>query len=199
MGYQYIRHRCSNAAWARVVSLRVAASTTDQCVVTKAGASETSSRWLLSLAAIDLTLEKSAQTLQEIIRKAASGAGLSLTRLSHLEDDQADCREQDRGSYDFEMFPGLSFLLLPIVRASVTIDTFGCARFHPFGNGKPQKRAGPAHPGAAEAVEMPGATRSRARDTPRTGVPGPNSPAEPTKGSSQSTPPWGAYSSARSS
>src|ERR1035437_6858613 len=30
-------------------------------------------------------------------------------------------------------------------RASVpTIDTFGCARFHPFGNGKPQKRAGPA-------------------------------------------------------
>jgi hypothetical protein len=25
-----------------------------------------------------------------------------------------------------------------------TIDTFGCARFHPFGNGKPQKRAGPA-------------------------------------------------------
>src|SRR5664279_2055919 len=24
-----------------------------------------------------------------------------------------------------------------------TIDTFGCARFHPFGNGKPQKRAGP--------------------------------------------------------
>ena len=24
------------------------------------------------------------------------------------------------------------------------IDTFGCARFHPFGNGKPQKRAGPA-------------------------------------------------------
>src|ERR1017187_5357713 len=72
MGYQYIRHRCSNAAWARVVSLRVAASTTDQCVVTKAGASGTSSRWLLSLAAIDLTLEKSAQTLQEIIRKAAS-------------------------------------------------------------------------------------------------------------------------------
>ena len=25
-----------------------------------------------------------------------------------------------------------------------TTDTFGCARFHPFGNGKPQKRAGPA-------------------------------------------------------
>ena len=25
-----------------------------------------------------------------------------------------------------------------------TIDTFGCARFHPFGNEKPQKRAGPA-------------------------------------------------------
>jgi REP element-mobilizing transposase RayT len=25
-----------------------------------------------------------------------------------------------------------------------TIDTFGCARFHSFGNGKPQKRAGPA-------------------------------------------------------
>src|ERR1035437_3699626 len=25
-----------------------------------------------------------------------------------------------------------------------TIDTFGCARFHPFGNGKPQKRADPA-------------------------------------------------------
>jgi hypothetical protein len=25
-----------------------------------------------------------------------------------------------------------------------TIDTFGCARVHPFGNGKPQKRAGPA-------------------------------------------------------
>ena len=25
-----------------------------------------------------------------------------------------------------------------------TIDTFGCARWHPFGNGKPQKRAGPA-------------------------------------------------------
>jgi hypothetical protein len=25
-----------------------------------------------------------------------------------------------------------------------TIDTFGCARFHPFGNGKPQKRAGPS-------------------------------------------------------
>src|ERR1017187_8465650 len=25
-----------------------------------------------------------------------------------------------------------------------TIDTFGCARFHPFGNGKPQKRVGPA-------------------------------------------------------
>jgi hypothetical protein len=25
-----------------------------------------------------------------------------------------------------------------------TIDTFGCARFHPFGNGKPQERAGPA-------------------------------------------------------
>jgi hypothetical protein len=25
-----------------------------------------------------------------------------------------------------------------------TIDTFGCARFHPFGNGKPQKRAGAA-------------------------------------------------------
>ena len=25
-----------------------------------------------------------------------------------------------------------------------TIDTFGCARFHPFGNGTPQKRAGPA-------------------------------------------------------
>jgi len=24
-----------------------------------------------------------------------------------------------------------------------TIDTFGCARSHPFGNGKPQKRAGP--------------------------------------------------------
>src|ERR1039457_6150079 len=144
MGYQYIRHRCSNAAWARVVSLRVAASTTDQCVVTKAGASGTSSRWLLSLAAIDLTLEKSAQTLQEIIRKAASGAGFSLTRLSYLADDQADCREQDWGSYDFEMFPGLSLLLLPIARASVTIDTFGCARFHPFGNGKPQKRAGPA-------------------------------------------------------
>ena len=102
-----------------------------------------------------------------------------------------------------------------------TIDTFGCARFHPFGNGKPQKRVGPTksrswgahywnfwmrqispvwqretpkagrpcHPGAAEAVETPGATLSRVRDTPRTGVPGPNSPAEPTKGSSQSTPP----------
>ena len=25
-----------------------------------------------------------------------------------------------------------------------TIDTFGCSRFHPFGNGKPQKRTGPA-------------------------------------------------------
>jgi hypothetical protein len=25
-----------------------------------------------------------------------------------------------------------------------TIDTFGWARFHPFGNGKPQERAGPA-------------------------------------------------------
>jgi hypothetical protein len=25
-----------------------------------------------------------------------------------------------------------------------TIDTFGCARFHPFGNGKPQERAGAA-------------------------------------------------------
>src|SRR5450756_474325 len=25
-----------------------------------------------------------------------------------------------------------------------TIDTFGCGRFHPFGNGKPQKRASPA-------------------------------------------------------
>src|ERR1035441_10016398 len=161
MGYQYIRHRCSNAAWARVVSLRAAASTTDQCVVTKAGASGTSSRWLLSLAAIDLTLEKSAQTLQEINWTAASGAGFSLTRLSHLADDQADCREQDRGSYDFEMFPGLSLLLLPIARASVTIDTFGCARFHPFGNGKPQKRAGPATRGAAEAVETPGATLSR--------------------------------------
>src|ERR1017187_1414826 len=72
MGYQYIRHRCSNAAWARVVSLRAAASTTDQCVVTKAGASGTSSRWLLSLAAIDLTLEKSAQTLQAIIRASVT-------------------------------------------------------------------------------------------------------------------------------
>src|ERR1017187_1359877 len=111
MGYQYIRHRCSNAAWARVVSLRAAASTTDQCVVTKAGASGTSSDLLLSLAAIDLTLAKSAQTLQEINWTAASGAGFSLTRLSHLADDQADCREQDRGSYDFEMFPGLSFPL----------------------------------------------------------------------------------------
>ena len=111
MGYQYIRHRCSNAAWARGVSLRAAASTTDQCVVTKAGASGTSSRWLLSLAAIALTLAKSAQTLQEINWTAASGAGFSLTRLSHLADDQADCREQDRGSYDFEMLPGLSFPL----------------------------------------------------------------------------------------
>src|ERR1039457_1961798 len=166
MGYQYIRHRCSNAAWARVVSLRAAASTTDQCVVTKAGASETSSRWLLSLAAIDLTLEKSAQTLQEIIRKAASGAGLSLTRLSHLADDQADCREQDRGSYDFEMFPGLTLLLLPIARASVTIDTFGCGRFHPFGNGKPQKRAGPAtrerrKPWRRQAPTFPGSVIHR--------------------------------------
>jgi len=25
-----------------------------------------------------------------------------------LADDQADCREQDRGSYDIEMLPGLS-------------------------------------------------------------------------------------------
>src|ERR1035441_8471353 len=72
MGYQYIRHRCSNAAWARVVSLRAAASTTDQCVVTKADASGTSSRWLLLLAAIDLTLEKSAETLQEIIRASVT-------------------------------------------------------------------------------------------------------------------------------
>jgi hypothetical protein len=98
-------------------------------VVTKAGASGTSSRWLLSLAAIDLTLEKSAQTLQEINWTAASGAGFSLTRLSHLADDQADCREQDRGSYDFEMLPGLSFplclslslLLLPIVRGQYSL------------------------------------------------------------------------------
>src|ERR1019366_9436582 len=46
------------------------------------------------------------------------------------------------------------------------------------------KAARPCHPGAAEAVETPGATLSRVRDAPRTGVPGPNSPAEPTKGSS---------------
>src|ERR1035441_7740487 len=39
----------------------------------------------------------------------------------------------------------------------------------------------PCHPGAAEAVETPGATLSRVRDTPLTGVPGPNSPAEPTR------------------
>ena|ERR1035437_647176 len=44
------------------------------------------------------------------------------------------------------------------------------------------KAGRPCHPAAAEAVETPGATLSRARDTPRTGVPGPNSPAEPTKG-----------------
>src|SRR5665811_1836448 len=30
------------------------------------------------------------------------------------------------------------------VKESPTIDTFGCARFHPFGNGKPQERGGPA-------------------------------------------------------
>src|ERR1035437_9610696 len=30
------------------------------------------------------------------------------------------------------------------VKGSPTIETFGCARLHPFGNGKPQKRAGPA-------------------------------------------------------
>src|ERR1035441_5030166 len=50
------------------------------------------------------------------------------------------------------------------------------------------KAVRPCHPGAAEAVETPGATLSGVRDTPRTGVPGPNSPAEPTEGSSQSTP-----------
>src|ERR1035441_2843683 len=55
------------------------------------------------------------------------------------------------------------------------------------------KAGGPCHPVAPEAVETPGATLSRVGDTPRTGVPDPNSPAEPTKGSSQSTPPWGAY------
>ena len=54
------------------------------------------------------------------------------------------------------------------------------------------KAGRPCHPGAAETVETPGGTLSWVRDTPRTGVPGPNSPAEPTKGSSQSTPPWGA-------
>jgi hypothetical protein len=41
-------------------------------VVTKADASGTSSRWLLLLAAIDLTLEKSAETLQEIIRASVT-------------------------------------------------------------------------------------------------------------------------------
>ena len=36
-------------------------------------------------------------------------------------------------------------VLCSIKQVSVpTIDTFGCARFHPFGNGKPHKRAGPA-------------------------------------------------------
>jgi hypothetical protein len=80
---------------------------------------------LLSLATIDLTLEKSAQTLQEINWTAASGAGFSLTRLSHLADDQADCREQDRGSYDFEMLPGLSFSLsLSYFCQSSGVDTF---------------------------------------------------------------------------
>ena len=39
-----------------------------------------------------------------------------------------------------------------------TIDTFGCARFHPFGNGKPQKRAG-LPPGS-------GASREDARRHP---------------------------------
>jgi hypothetical protein len=31
-----------------------------------------------------------------------------------------------------------------LVEQVPTIDTFGCARFHLFGNGEPQKRAGPA-------------------------------------------------------
>src|ERR1039457_2281060 len=43
------------------------------------------------------------------------------------------------------------------------------------------KSGRPCHPGAAEAGETPGATLSRVRDTPLTGVPGPNSPAEPTR------------------
>jgi hypothetical protein len=30
-----------------------------------------------------------------------------------------------------------------------TIDTLGCARLHPFGNGKPQKRADPLPTGSA--------------------------------------------------
>src|ERR1035437_1589717 len=47
------------------------------------------------------------------------------------------------------------------------------------------KAGRPCHPGAAEAVETPGAIPSRVRETPRTGVPGPNSPAEPTKGSGE--------------
>jgi hypothetical protein len=66
------------------VSLRPAASTTDQCVVTKAGASGTSSRWLLSLSAIDLTLEKSAQMLQAIIQKAALAIPQVLLKTCHL-------------------------------------------------------------------------------------------------------------------
>ena len=50
----------------------------------------------------------------------------------------------------------------------------------------------PCQPGAADAVETPGTTLCRVRDTLRTGVPGPNFSAAPTKGSSQSTLPWGA-------
>ena len=45
------------------------------------------------------------------------------------------------------------------------------------------KAGEPCHPGAAEAVETPGATFSRVRDTSRIGFSGPNPSAEPINGS----------------
>jgi hypothetical protein len=39
---------------------------------------------------------------------------------------------------------GPAGVIRTVEQVSPTIDTFGCAKFHPFGNGKPQKRAGPA-------------------------------------------------------